>query len=97
MALLKDCPVRTDWLGVLLLLSVIFLLLLIDALIRRRRANDLVLVLLLIQSMLLVSMLCRHSCGLDVVGRFFFFFLYLDGCHSCFPVVPVLFFFNASS
>jgi hypothetical protein len=25
MALLKDCPVRTDWLGVLLLLSVIFL------------------------------------------------------------------------
>ena len=28
MALLKDCPVRTDWLGVLLLLSVIFLVLL---------------------------------------------------------------------
>jgi hypothetical protein len=26
MLLLKDCPVRTDWLGVLLLLSVIFLL-----------------------------------------------------------------------
>jgi hypothetical protein len=89
MLLLKDCPVRTDWLGVLLLLSVILMLLLLMAFV-----GGSFFLLLLTRSgvgLFLSFFGVRLSVVTPVVPALSSLILWSAvSCHSCFPDVVFL-------